>query len=194
MTMQAQKTVKAGLALTLVAALGVAAAPMTAAAQPSNGPFGCSASGKKQEGGALIGAILGGLIGSKLTDNEPAAGAILGAGAGAAVGGAIGCQAQKNDAATRGTYVSGGYRLADYVQPANFQRAGGRFIATSTVNLRAGPSTGAAKAGQLRRGETFTAMAYAKRGQWVLVGQNGVGVGYVAAAYVRPTGYSHASW
>lgn len=188
------KIAKTGLALTLVAALGVAAAPMTAAAQSNNGPFGCSASGNKQEGGAIIGAILGGLLGSKLTDNEPAVGAVIGAGAGAAAGGAIGCKVQKNDAANRGTYVSNGYRLANYVQPANFQRGGGRFIATSTVNLRTAPTTSAAKAGQLRRGETFTAMAYAKRGEWVLVSQNGVGVGYVSSAYVRPTGYSNASW
>ncbi|RYF95216.1 MAG: SH3 domain-containing protein [Caulobacteraceae bacterium] len=187
------KIAKVGLALTLVASMGVAAVPVTASAQP-NGVIGCSAPGKKQEGGAIIGAILGGLIGNKVARNEQTAGTLVGAGLGAAAGSAIGCQAQKKEAVNSGTYVSNGYRIANYVQPANFQKAGGRFIATSTVNLRSGPSTGAGKVGQLTRGETFTAMAYAKRGDWVLVSRNGVGVGYVNGAYVRPTGYQNASW
>ena len=187
------KLAKVGLAMTLAATLGVAAAPVTASAQP-NGVIGCSAPGKKQEGGAIVGALIGGLIGNKVAKNEQTAGTVIGAGLGAAAGSAIGCQAQKNAAQTAGTYVSNGYRIANYVQPANFQRAGGRFIATSTVNLRSGPSTGAGKVGQLARGETFTAMAYAKRGEWVLVSRNGVGVGYVNAAYVRPTGYQNANW
>lgn len=187
------KLAKVGLAMTLVASLGAAAAPVTASAQP-NGVIGCSAPGKKQEGGAILGALIGGLIGNKVAKNEQTAGTVIGAGLGAAAGSAIGCQAQKNTAQNTGSYVSNGYRIATYVQPANFQRAGGRFIATSTVNLRSGPSTSAGKVGQLTRGETFTAMAYAKRGEWVLVSRNGVGVGYVNGAYVRPTGYQNASW
>jgi hypothetical protein len=182
-----------GLAMTLAASLGVAAAPVTASAQP-NGVIGCSAPGKKQEGGAILGAFIGGLIGNKVASDEKAVGTVLGAGLGAAAGSAIGCQAQKNTAQNTGSYVSNGYRIANYVQPANFQRAGGRFIATSTVNLRSGLSTSAGKVGQLARGETFTAMAYARRGEWVLVSRNGVGVGYVNGAYVRPTGYQNASW
>ncbi len=187
------KLAKVGLAMTLAASLGVAAAPVTASAQP-NGVIGCSAPGKKQEGGAIIGALIGGLIGNKVAKNEQTAGTVIGAGLGAAAGSAIGCQVQKKDSLDQGSYVSNGYRIANYVQPANFQRAGGRFIATSTVNLRSGPSTGAGKVGQLTRGETFTAMAYARRGEWVLVSRNGVGVGYVNGAYVRPTGYQNASW
>lgn len=187
------KLAKVGLAMTLAASLGVAAAPVTASAQP-NGVIGCSAPGKKQEGGAIIGALIGGLIGNKVAKKEQTAGTVIGAGLGAAAGSAIGCQVQKKDSLNQGSYVSNGYRIANYVQPANFQRAGGRFIATSTVNLRSGPSTGAGKVGQLTRGETFTAMAYAKRGEWVMVSRNGVGVGYVNGAYVRPTGYQNASW
>ncbi|MFN3859655.1 MAG: SH3 domain-containing protein [Caulobacter sp.] len=195
MTMQAHsKIAKAGLALTLAATMGVAAAPMTAAAQNRDTPFSCSAPGGKQEGGALIGALLGGLLGSQVAKNEQTAGALVGAGLGAAVGGYAGCKAQTNEAANRGTYVSGGQRLASYVQPARFQRAGGRFVATTAVNLRAGPSTGAGRVGALQRGETFQALAYANGGQWVLVGRNGVGVGYVHGSYVRPTGYSQASY
>ena len=192
--MQTQsKFAKVGLAMTLAATLGVAAAPVTASAQP-NGVIGCSAPGKKQEGGALIGALLGGLIGNKVAKNERTVGTVIGAGVGAVAGSAIGCQAQKKDSLNEGSYVSNGYRIANYVQPANFQKAGGRFIATATVNLRSGPSTSAGKVGQLTRGETFTAMAYAKRGEWVLVSRNGVGVGYVSGAYVRPTGYQNANW
>ena len=192
--MQAHSKIAAtGLALALAASLGVTAAPVAASAQP-NGVIGCSAPGKKQEGGAIFGAILGGLIGNKVASDEKAVGTVLGAGLGAAAGSAVGCQAQKNEVHNAGTYVSGGYRIANYVQPANFQRAGGRFIAASTVNLRSGPSTRAGKVGQLTRGETFTAMAYAKRGEWVLVSRNGVGIGYVHGAYVRPTGYQNANW
>ena len=187
------KLAKVGLAMTLAATLGVAAVPVAASAQP-NGVIGCSAPGKKQEGGAIIGALLGGLIGNKVAKNEQTAGTLIGAGLGAAAGSAIGCQAQKNTAQNTGTYVSNGLRLATYVQPASFQKAGGRFIASSTVNLRSGPTTSAGKVGQLTRGETFTAMAYAKRGEWVLVSRNGVGVGYVNGAYVRPTGYQNANW
>ncbi len=187
------KIAKVGLAMTLAATLGVAAAPVAASAQP-NGIIGCSAPGKKQEGGAVLGAILGGLIGSKVAKNEQTAGVVVGAGLGAVAGSAIGCQAQKKEAVSSGSYVSGGYRIANYVQPASFQKAGGRFFATSTVNLRSGPSTNAGKVGKLARGETFTAMAYARRGEWVLVSRNGVGVGYVSGAYVRPTGYQNVSW
>lgn len=129
-----------------------------------------------------------------MAKNEQTAGTVIGAGLGAVTGSAIGCQVQKKDSLNEGSYVSNGYRIANYVQPAYFQKAGGRFIATSTVNLRSGPSTSAGKVGKLTRGETFTAMAYARRGEWVLVGRNGIGVGYVSGAYVRPTGYQNASW
>lgn len=193
MQAHSKKFAATGMALALAATLGVTAAPVTASAAP-NGVIGCSAPGAKQEGGAIIGAILGGLIGNKVAKNERGAGTVIGAVAGAAAGSAIGCQVQKKDSLNEGSYVSNGYRIANYVQPANFQKAGGRFIATSTVNLRSGPSTSAGKVGKLTRGETFTAMAYAKRGEWVLVSRNGVGVGYVNGAYVRPTGYQQASW
>lgn len=209
--MKAQSPIaKTGLALTLAATLGVVAAPVAASAQsygrPADTPTTCSAPGGKQEGGALIGALIGGLLGSKVSKNERTAGAVIGAGLGAAAGGYIGCKAQANDARSpyadgygygygrESTYVRDGYRLASYVQPTRFQRAGGRFIATTTVNLRAAPDTRSNVVGRLNRGETFEALAYAQRGNWVLVSQRGVGIGYVAADYVRPTGYSRANW
>lgn len=185
---------KIGLAAVLAASASVAALPTIASAQSRDGVFSCSTPGQKQEGGALLGALIGGLIGSQVNDNERGGGALIGAGVGAAAGSYIGCKAQKSNAYTQDTYVTGGQRLAHWVQPARFERAGGRFVATTRVNLRAAPTTGSAPVGALTRGETFQALAYVKRGEWVLVGRNGVGIGYVHGAYVRPTGYNRTSW
>lgn len=181
------KFAKVGLALAAVATMS--AAPMAASAADS--PFGCTAPGKKQEGGAVIGAILGGLLGNQLAKNERGAGTAIGALAGAAAGGYVGCKVQTNDARNgiwADTYSQNGYRLANYVEPARLDRAGGTFIARSNVNLRAAPANGARKIGGLGRGEAFEALAYARGGDWVLVGQNGVGVGYVSTDYVSPSG------
>lgn len=185
------KIITAALALSAAAAMG--AAPVAANAAQS-GPFACAASGQKQEKGALIGALVGGLLGSQVSKNERAAGAVVGAGLGAAVGSYAGCNAQVKEAYTSGTYQSGGRVLANYVQPARFERAGGQFAATTRVNLRAAPTTGARSVGMLQRGERFQAMATTNGGRWVLVGRNGVGIGYVASAYIMPAGYQRAAY
>ncbi|MFZ5669613.1 MAG: SH3 domain-containing protein [Pseudomonadota bacterium] len=176
---------KAGLALSLAAALG--ATPFAASAAQS-GPFACAAAGSKQEKGAMIGAVIGGLLGSQVSKNERAAGAVVGAGLGAAVGSYAGCNAQVKQAYAAGTYQVQGRTLAGYVEPARFERAGGPFYATTRLNLRAAPTTRARAVGMLQPGERFQAMAFANDGRWVLVGRNGVGVGYVARAYVAPAG------
>ncbi|MDP1737444.1 MAG: SH3 domain-containing protein [Caulobacter sp.] len=181
----------AGLALSMAAALGSVPVAATAA---QSGPFACAAAGQKQEKGALLGAVLGGLLGSQVSKNERAAGAVVGAGLGAAVGSYAGCNAQVKEAYAAGTYQSGGRTLAGYVQPARFERAGGQFAVTTRVNLRAGPTTSARSVGMLAPGERFQALATANGGRWVLVGRNGVGVGYVARAYVTPTGYQRAAY
>lgn len=181
----------ATLALYVAAALG--AAPVAANAAES-GPFACAASGQKQEKGALIGAVLGGLLGSQVSKNERAAGAVVGAGLGAAVGSYAGCNTQVKEAYAAGTYQVGGRTLAGYVQPARFERAGGQYAATTRVNLRAAPTTSARAVGMLQPGERFQAMATTNNGRWVLVGRNGVGVGYVARAYVMPSGYQRAAY
>jgi hypothetical protein len=178
------------LALSVAAAIG--AAPMTAAAQ--SGPFACAASGQKQEKGALIGALLGGLLGSQVSKNERAAGAVVGAGLGAAVGSYAGCNAQTKEAYNTGTYQTGGRTLASNVRPARFERAGGQFAATTRVNLRAAPTTSAARVGMLQPGERFQALAATNGGRWVLVGRDGVGIGYVASRYVMPTGYQRTAY
>lgn len=184
------KITTAALALSVAAALG--AAPV--AAQAANGVTNCAASGQKQEKGAIIGAVLGGLLGSQVSKNERAAGAVVGAGLGAAVGSSIGCNAQTKEAYATGTYRVGDRTLAGYVQPARFERAGGQFAATTRVNLRAAPTTRARAVGMLQPGERFQALATTNGGRWVLVGRNGVGIGYVARAYVMPSGYQRTAY
>ncbi len=191
MTHTKSKIAAIGLAISVAATLSVA--PVAAHAQ--TGVFNCGAEGKKQEGGAAIGAIVGGLLGSQVSKNERAAGAVVGAGLGAAAGSYLGCKAQTNDQRAQGVYTRDGQRLASYVQPARFERANMRMVASTNVSLRAGPSTSTGKVGSLYRGETFQAAAFANGGQWVLVSRDGVGIGYVHAGYVQPTGgYRNASW
>jgi hypothetical protein len=185
------KITTAALALSVMAALG--AAPVAAHAAP-NGVTNCAATGSKQEKGAIIGALVGGLIGSKVSSNERGLGTAVGVGVGAAVGSSIGCNAQVKEAYAQGTYQSGGRTLARYVQPARFERAGGQFAASTRVNLRAAPTTSARSVGMLQPGERFQALATANGGRWVLVGRNGVGVGYVARAYVMPSGYQRTAY
>ena len=74
-------------------------APAVAQSKGLGGLFACEGSGKKQEGGALIGAGVGALIGRSVSKNEKTLGAVLGAAAGAAAGGYIGCRMQSTDTA-----------------------------------------------------------------------------------------------
>ena len=100
--MTTRKTPATALAIAAVlgASLTVAPAPVLAQqSKPLGGLFACEGSGKKQEGGALIGAAAGALLGSKLAKNEQTLGALVGAAAGAAAGAYIGCRMQSTDAA-----------------------------------------------------------------------------------------------
>jgi hypothetical protein len=54
-------------------------------------------------------------------------------------------------------------------------------VTRSTVNLRAAPN--GAKLGSVSSGTTFQALGRTGDGKWILVGQDGVGVGYVSSAY-----------
>lgn len=83
----------------LSASLAAAPAPALAQSKPLGGIFSCEGSGKKQEGGALIGAAAGALLGSKVAKNDKTIGALVGAAAGAAAGAYIGCRMQSTDAA-----------------------------------------------------------------------------------------------
>jgi hypothetical protein len=197
------KTPRAGAVFAAVAAAaGLAGAVAPAQAQTLiPGVTGCSAEGGKQMGGAVVGALAGGLLGNSISGHNRTTGTIVGAAAGAAAGSAVGCQMQKNDARRAAaadatgpaTYRQGGYELSSDVAPANYERLGGIFVATQNVNIRATPSAGGARVGKLRRGERFEALAQVRGSDWMLVGRDGVGVGYVHAFYARPDAERYAA-
>ncbi len=173
---------------TITLTLGAAATALSLAAAPqaSAGVVGCKASGSKQEVGAVLGGLLGAVAGSNLAKNDRGAGTAIGAVVGAGAGSAIGCNMQKSEAAKQvgGIYKSGGYRYAQTVQAAPLVATKGKFVTRSNVNLRAAASARGAKLGSVTSGTTFQALGRTGDGQWILVGQDGVGVGYVSSAYV----------
>lgn len=202
-----------GAAMATLSGVIAASATGAASAQPYRTPTGgglgsvvsCDAPGGKQAGGALIGALLGAAAGSNLAKNDRGTGTAIGAVAGAATGSWVGCKMQRDQAARSdyaygqpayrpATYTQNGYRLSGNIAPASYVRDGGSFVATSTLNLRAAPTTGSARVGSLRAGEPFQAMARVRGTEWILVGQGGVGVGYVHGAYVQPAGYQYANY
>ncbi len=183
---------------TVGAATAAAIFALAAASSGHAGVTGCSASGGKQEGGAVIGAVVGGLLGHAVGGRHATGETVVGAAAGAAAGSAIGCEAQKDRAEKRGygatTYSKGGYKLSSQVRPASYERIGQTFVAESTVNLRASPSANSARVGRLQAGQRFQAMAQVRNSDWILVGRNGIGIGYVRGDFVQPvdTGYARS--
>lgn len=186
-----------------------AAAPAAQAQSRPGGALspviGCQAPGGKQEGGAVIGALLGAALGSNIAKNDRGTGTAVGALVGAGVGSTVGCKMQEKKQAELNAgyreqgfgqvYNSGGQKLAGYVQPARFVKLNqATYVARSTVNVRAGASTRTGRIDQIKAGQTFYALARTADGQWLLVGQNGVGVGYVSAAYANPVGYRYAAY
>lgn len=179
-----------------IAAILAGAMALGGATTASAGVTGCSASGGKQEGGAVIGAIAGGLLGHAVGGRHATGETVAGAALGAAAGSAIGCEAQKDRAAKQasGTYTRNGYRLSSSISPASYNRVGQTFVAESGVNLRAAPTTNSARVGRLQAGQRFQAMAQVRNSDWILVGQNGIGVGYVRGDFVRPAGKRYAAY
>lgn len=152
------KMFKAGLATaSMIAAMAAAAVPMTANAQ-ANGITNCDAPGGRQQAGAAIGAVLGGLAGSQVSRNERTLGAVVGAGAGAAAGSYIGCNQQR--------------------ARANQQGGEDMYRATSNLRIRSGPGTNYRVTGNLSSGQPFTAIG--SQGEWVQI----AGGGWVNARYV----------
>lgn len=139
-----------------VAAL-IASAPLAAQAQ-SNGITSCDAPGGRQQAGAVIGAVIGGLAGNAVARNERALGTVVGAGAGAAAGSYIGCNQQR-------ARVAG-------------EASGGAYRATSNLRIRSGPGTQYRQRGSLSAGQPFTAIG--SQGEWVQI----AGGGWVNAHYV----------
>ena len=186
------KTIRGGAAAAILAG-ALAFGGATAA---SAGVTGCSAPGGKQEAGAVIGAIVGGVVGNQLGGRHATGETIVGAGVGAAAGSAIGCEAQKSPARSHdsSTYTRNGYRLYSNVQPASYSRIGDTFVARRGANLRAAPSSQSARVGRLQDGERFQALAQVRGSDWILVGHNGVGVGYVRSEFVRRAGHRYAAY
>ena len=140
----------------MLAALTPAALPTAAMAQQANGITNCDAPGGRQRAGALIGAVVGGLAGSQISDNERTLGAVVGAGAGAAAGSYIGCNQQR----------------------ARATSAGGAYRATSNLRIRSGPGTSYRQVGSLSAGQPFSVIG--SQGEWVQI----AGGGWVSAHYV----------
>lgn len=223
---------KTSASLAIVALIGASVAvpaPVLAQSKGLSSLFSCEGSGKKQEGGALIGAAAGAFLGSKVAKNEKTLGALVGAAAGAAAGSYIGCRMQSTDTALaqqatkkaletgqsqywsnsrtgasgRIDVVSSSYgppvdsrnlRFASGVQSLpSYDALGGQYAARSTVNMRSAPSTKGKVVGKLAAGQTFDALGSAPNGGWVLVGQSGYAVGYVAPNLVRPVQMASAS-
>ncbi|WP_425997861.1 SH3 domain-containing protein [Caulobacter sp. DWR1-3-2b1] len=180
------KTFALGLAMTASALTLISAPSAFAVEQRLGGVVGCNAAGSKQEVGAVIGGLLGAVAGNKLAKNERGAGTAVGAVVGAGAGSYVGCKMQKKDArqAVGGTYKSDGVRFADSIQAEPVTQLDGKYVARSNLNLRASASTRGAKVGGVGAGQTFQALGRTGDGKWILVGQDGVGVGYVSSAYV----------
>ena len=186
------KTVGGGL----TAAILAGALALGGATSASAGVTGCSAPGGKQEAGAVIGALVGGIVGNQVGGRHATGETVAGAAVGAAAGSAIGCEAQKDRAKTYGasTYKRNGYRLNSNVSAASYSKIGGTFVAESGVNLRAAPTTNSARVGRLQAGQRFQALASVRGSDWILVGQNGIGVGYVRGDFVRPANHRYAAY
>ena len=172
------------------------AASAQAYRQPTGGSIGsvldCDAPGGQQAGGAAIGAVLGAVLGSNLSRDNRTAGAAIGALAGAAGGSYIGCKRQR-DRVNQNAYGYGpSYAPA---QPAGYRdydrSAGGAYVATATVNVRAAATTRSPVVGQVRAGQSLRVVG--RSGDWIVV-DAGRGVGYVHAAYVRSADYVPARY
>ncbi|CAN7228010.1 SH3 domain-containing protein [Brevundimonas sp. LjRoot202] len=140
----------------MLASLAPAALPTAAMAQQANGITNCDAPGGRQRTGAIIGALIGGVAGSQISDNERTLGAVVGAGAGAAAGSYIGCNQQR----------------------ARQDARGGDYRATANLRIRSGPGTSYRQVGSLSAGQPFSAVG--SQGEWVQI----AGGGWVNAHYV----------
>jgi hypothetical protein len=199
--MESQMRIFQAKTTAFAAAAAIAGSLALGASAAQAGVTGCSASGGKQEAGALVGAALGGLVGNSVSGHNRTTGTVVGAVAGAAAGSAVGCEMQKSDpnqTADRderpATYTSGGYRLSSQIQPARFSRAGGSLMVTRNFDMRAAPDFSSRYVGRLKGGEHVEAMARVRGSDWVLVGRNGVGLGYVHRDYIRADNDRFASY
>lgn len=83
-------------------------------------------------------------------------------------------------------------RSAKIESPVSMRPLGKPYQANSASNVRSGPSTQNPIVDGLQASETFTAMGSVGGDQWIVVGKNGVAVGYVAASLVSPASQTTA--
>ena len=154
--MSKNKITAAVAAAALLGGLAPMALPTAAMAQQANGITNCDAPGGRQRTGAIIGALIGGVAGSQISDNERTLGAVAGAAAGAAAGSYIGCNQQR----------------------ARQDARGGDYRATPNLRIRSGPGTNYRQVGSLSAGQPFSVVG--SQGEWVQI----AGGGWVSAHYV----------
>ena len=58
--------------------------------------------------------------------------------------------------------------------------------------FRSAPSANSTRVGRLQAGQRFEAIAQVRNSDWILVGRNGVGIGYVRGDFVQPAGAGYA--
>lgn len=162
--MSKNKITAAVAAAALLGGLAPMALPTAAVAQQANGITNCDAPGGRQQVGAAIGAVIGGLAGSRISSNERALGAVVGAGAGAAAGSYIGCNQQ------RARSYNSDYGYSD--------NSGETLRATTNLRVRSGPGTNYRQVGSLSAGQSFSAVG--SQGEWVQLANGG----WVSAHYV----------
>ncbi len=91
------------------------------------------------------------------------------------------------------TYANGakGYASLSYLKGTSSSGSGavssGNMVATAAVNVRSGPSTSYAKAGELAKGQVVEKVG--TYGNWTMINWNG-GVAYVSSAYLATYGGS----
>jgi hypothetical protein len=94
----------------------------------------------------------------------------------------VGCKMQKSDAAKATSAASTSRRHP--LRSSRSSRAADVKIKTSTSPARPEPARGRLdprrQAGRVGAGQTFQALGRTGDGKWILVGQDGVGVGYVS--------------
>lgn len=144
--------------------------------------------------GAAVGAAAGSAIGCKLQQKdrdraEQAAEKALETGEGQSWSndetGASGQVTVQNAASGSGL---GDLRFASGVEPAaGFVKVGESYTTRSAANLRAGPGTHTAVRGTLPAGQRLWVPAQVKGQPWMLVAEDGVGQGYVAASLLTRT-------
>ena len=148
--------------LATAAALATLATAAPTMAQQANGITNCDAPGGRQATGAVIGGVLGALVGSQISSNERGLGAVAGGAAGAAAGSYVGCNQQRTRA------------IGDEAS------SGAQYQSTANLRIRSGPGTSYSQRGMLQAGQPFTAIG--SEGEWVQI----AGGGWVSARYVAP--------